>query len=110
MTDSQSMLRKIEAGKFVPEWIDLIRNSHLKKLIWIFTPGHAGVKGNERADKLAGEAPIGGHLQMGETEVLNAMKENLDEETSSSKERLLEMGKKGATLARNIGKARRDAG
>ena len=27
--------------------------------MWIFCPGHAGVAGNERADKLAGEAVLG---------------------------------------------------
>ena len=28
-------------------------------MAWIFCPGHAGVVGNERADKLAGEAVLG---------------------------------------------------
>ena len=34
-----------------------------EEVVWIYTPGHAGVKGNERADELAGTAPLGGNLE-----------------------------------------------
>ena len=30
----------------------------LRKLLWIYYPGHAGVKGNDRADRLAAKATI----------------------------------------------------
>lgn len=43
------------AGKIKPERHESI-NSKLKKLTSIFTPGHAGVKGNKRANKVAGSA------------------------------------------------------
>ena len=29
---------------------------HLRSLLWLYSPGHAGVKGNDRVDRLAGEA------------------------------------------------------
>ena len=29
---------------------------HLRKLLWVYCPGHVGVKGNDRADRLAGKA------------------------------------------------------
>ena len=32
---------------------------HLRTLLWVYCPGHAGVKGNDRADRLAGKAVAG---------------------------------------------------
>ena len=29
---------------------------HLRKLLWMYCPGHAGIKGNDRADRPAGKA------------------------------------------------------
>ena len=57
-TDSMSTLAKIRTGQLYSDWTGPLRNSHLKKLTWLFCPGHAGVRGNERADKLAGKAPL----------------------------------------------------
>ena len=31
---------------------------HLRKLQWVYCPGHAGVKGNDRADRPAGKATL----------------------------------------------------
>ena len=38
--------------------------SKLQSIVWIFSPGHTGVLGNERADVLAGSAEIRGTLIM----------------------------------------------
>ena len=38
-------------------------------------PGHAGVQGNERADKLAGEATVEGGRAMDQSDILNALRE-----------------------------------
>ena len=38
--------------------------------MWVYCPGHAGVKGNDRADRLAGKATITGGLRLGRPEVL----------------------------------------
>ena len=29
---------------------------HLQKLLWMYSPGHAGVKGNDRVNRLTGKA------------------------------------------------------
>ena len=33
---------------------------HLRKILWVYCPGHAGVKGNDRADRLAAKVTITG--------------------------------------------------
>ena len=50
VTDSQSLLRRLEAGWSPPEWHDLDR-----KATWVYCPGHSGISINEKADRLAGE-------------------------------------------------------
>ena len=44
------------------DWVPLISASSFENVTWIFSPGHAGVRGNERADSLAGDAAIDGNL------------------------------------------------
>ena len=56
VTDSQSTLRKIESGNLRAEWKEFLKKTTLKKITLIFTLGHAGVRGNQRADELAGKA------------------------------------------------------
>ena len=51
LTDSMSTLEKVRGGRLYADWFDTIQNSQLRRLQWIFCPGHAGVCGNERADK-----------------------------------------------------------
>ena len=93
LTDSQSMLQKIEAGMFRPEWRVCLDNSKVRKITWIYTPGHAGVKGNERADELAGNAPVRGDLSMGLKEVLIALKEQCETaRVSDTRQRVAESG------------------
>ena len=38
-------------------WMKVLQDSAFEKLTWVFSPVHAGVSGNERADTLAGTAP-----------------------------------------------------
>ena len=79
VTDSMSTLEKIRGGSLHSDWRDPIRNSKLKKLTWLFCPGHAGVLGNERADQLAGSAPITGTLTLDPATVIDNVKESLKE-------------------------------
>jgi len=92
VTDSQSMLQKIQQGLLKPEWRQLLSRSHLQTLTWIFSPGHAGVRGNERADELAAKGDIRGPLEMGEAEVFTALTERCGEEVGDTVERLREFG------------------
>ncbi len=62
ITDSMSTLTKIQKGCLRTEWISYISRSKLRKITWIFSPGHAGVIGNERADRLAGRAKATGRF------------------------------------------------
>ena len=49
ITDSQSLLRKLEAGWSPPEWQEVTQ-----RITWIYCPGHSGISVNEKADRLAG--------------------------------------------------------
>ena len=46
---------------------------HLRKILWVYCPGHAGVKGNDRADRLAEKANITGGLRLGRPEVVRSL-------------------------------------
>ena len=59
-----STLEKIRGGNVYADWVTIIENSELIHLQWIFCPGHAGVVGNERTDKLAGSANNEGGLTL----------------------------------------------
>ena len=49
ITDSQSLLRKLEAGWSPPEWQEVTQ-----RITWIYCPGNSGISVNEKADRLAG--------------------------------------------------------
>ena len=58
MTDSLSTLEKVRQGNLNADWVSLIIQSNIQKIVCIYCPGHARVKGNEVADRLAGNAEI----------------------------------------------------
>ena len=58
LTDSMSLLQKVKNGVGSPDWNVSMVDIHLRKLLWVYCPGHAGVKGNDRADSLAGKATL----------------------------------------------------
>ena len=62
----------------------------LQRLLWIYCPGHAGVSGNERADRLASTADIISGLQLGRAEVLRGLRNflNMDRPEHHSTDRL----------------------
>ena len=45
LTDSTSMLQKVKSGMGSPDWNLSMSDIHLRKLLWVYCPGHAGVKG-----------------------------------------------------------------
>ena len=113
-TDSISTLEKIMKGQLYADWLELLWCSQLRKLTWLFCPGHSGVRGNERADRLAGSAQPGeGTLTLDPPLVLRATKTSLQEQEptpdSYTLEVLLEKGvRRGAGCSEDLcGSARR---
>ena len=51
--DSMNLLQKVESGMGCPDWHTAMHSLRLQTLLWIYCSGHAGVSGNERADRLA---------------------------------------------------------
>lgn len=98
VTDSQSILRRVEKGLLRSEWMNPIQHTSLRAITWIFCPGHSGVKGNEEADRLAGSAVVDGQVKFDKGEVLKTLEEKLrDEEDRETAEhhaisRMWEMG------------------
>ena len=70
LTDSMNLLQKVESGMGCPDWHTAMHSLRLQRLLWICCPGHAGVSGNERADRLASTADITSGLRLGRAEVL----------------------------------------
>ena len=54
-----------------------INDNNFNSVRWIFCPGHAGARGNERADELAGPAQIGGTLTLDPPTVLASAHEKI---------------------------------
>ena len=63
VTDSLSTLEKVRQGNLHADWVSLINQSSIQRIVWICCPGYAGVKGNEVADMLAGNAEINENVQ-----------------------------------------------
>ena len=70
LTDSMNLLQKVESGMGCLDWHTAMHSLRQQRLLWIYCPGHAGVSGNERADRLASTAAITSGLQLGRAEVL----------------------------------------
>ena len=77
VTDSMCTLMKVTSGYLYADWIPIISNSSLEKLIWVFTPGHAGVQGNERADSLADAAIADCNITLDASTVIQSVSESL---------------------------------
>ena len=60
-----------------PDWNVSIVNIYLQKLLWVYCPGHAGMKGNDQADRLAGKATLTSGLLLGRSEVLRSLRHHL---------------------------------
>ena len=106
LSDSMSMIRRVEAGCVRRQWIDSLHMSNVRGITFIFVPSHAGVCGNERADRLAGSAAVVAGRPMDRADIFNAIREigrteDFHDCASASLSRLREMGIK-------IGAARRE--
>ena len=52
------MLQKVKSGMGSSDWDVSMVDIHLRKLLRVYYPGHAGMKENDRADRLAGKATL----------------------------------------------------
>ena len=77
LTDSMSLLQKVKSGMGSPDRNVSMASIHLQKLMWVYCPGHAGVKGNDRADKLAVKATLTSGVLLGRSEVLRSLRHYL---------------------------------
>ena len=78
LTDSMNLLQKVESGMSCPDWHTAMHSLRLQRLLWIYCPGHAGVSGNEQADRLASTADITSGLQLGRADVLRGLRDSLN--------------------------------
>ena len=93
LTDSMNLLQKIDRGYGSPEWHKSMNNISLQKILWVYCPGHAGVPGNERADRLAGTAKMTCGLKLGRSDVIRNLRRHLQAECQHhSIDRLREKG------------------
>ena len=74
LTHLMNLLQKVESEMGCPDWHTVMHSLRLQDLLWIYCPGHAGVSGNRRADKLASTADITAGLQLGRAEVLRGLR------------------------------------
>ena len=71
-----SLLQKVKSEMGSPDWHVSMFDIHLRIIMWVYScPGHAGVKGNARADRLAGKKT--GGLRLGRCEVLRSLRQYL---------------------------------
>ena len=68
--------QKAKGGMGRPDWnvskVDI--RIRLRKLLWVYCPGHARVKGNDRADRLASKVNLTGGLRLGRSEVVRSLR------------------------------------
>ena len=69
--------RKVKSGMGSPDWNVLMVDMHLQKFRWVYCPGHARVKGNNRADRLAGKATLTNGLFLRRSEMLRSLRHYL---------------------------------
>ena len=64
------------------KWNGKLRLERLiRNLLWVYYPGHAGVKGNDQADTPAGKPTLISGLLLGRSEVLRSLRHYLHAES-----------------------------
>ena len=94
LTDSMNLLQKVQSGMGCPDWHTAMHSLRWQKLLLIYCPGHTGVIGNERADRLASTANVTSGLQLCRAEVLRGLRNflNIDRPEHHSMDHLKERG------------------
>ena len=71
LTDSISLPQKVNSGMGSPDWIKPMVDIHFQNLLCVYCPG---VKGNDRADRLAGKATLTSGFLLGRSAVLRSLR------------------------------------
>ena len=74
LTDSLSLVSRLQHGMVMGIWIPIIRRISAR-IELVYIPGHAGIKLNEKADKLAGKAEPFGDLVKTPSDVIRTIVE-----------------------------------
>ena len=93
------------------DWNASLVNIHFRKLPWCTAPGHAGVKGNDRTDRLAGKASLTSSSLLGRSEVLRSSRHYLRAQSQGHHtiDRLEERGVERGSARRSSSKGRERA-
>ena len=90
---------RLRTSPYSPDWRSSMAGNaeedwRLQRPLWVYCPGHAGVSGNERADRLTSTADIASGLQLGKAGVLRGLRNflNADMPEHHSTDRLKERG------------------
>ena len=73
-----NLLLNVVSRMGCPDWHTAMHSLRLQRLLWVYCPGHVGVSGNERSDRLASTANITSGLQLGLTDVLRGLRNFLN--------------------------------
>ena len=86
-------------------------DSHLRKLLRVYCPGHAGVEGNDGADTLADKATFTNGLLLERSEVLRSFRHYLGAQSQGHHtiDRLEERGVERGSARRSPSKGRENA-
>jgi hypothetical protein len=94
LTDSMSLVTKLQRNRMKGHWYHLVQRMRATVEV-IYVPGHAGVRYNERADKLAGAAVAFGDLNLTASDICALIADTIKgreraEDQTLSMRRLLE--------------------
>ena len=97
LTDSLSLVTRLEKGMVLEEWNTSLRRTPARITV-TYVPGHCGIKHNEMADRLAGQAEAFGELILEPNDVLANLWRNMRQQEIAgqselwSTQRLVENG------------------
>ena len=77
LTNLMSFLQKATSGMGSPDWNVSMVDMQVRKLLWVYCPEHAGVKGNDQADRPASEGNRTSDLLLIRSEMLRSLRHYL---------------------------------
>lgn len=74
MTDSQAVLSKVHKNGFGMSGCQA-KTPPIYSLVWIYCPGHTGVQGNERADRLTSRTQVSETIMVNKGDIFKTIYE-----------------------------------